>query len=98
MVFNLSQIKDLELKQRTEKDQHDGICYETSGGKVFLVIHKNTIEVRTDERLRDVLCEKYESVMDSRHFGKGGIEIVVNAQLTDEELADLVRLSYRLSQ
>ena len=98
MVFDLSQIKDLSSKQRAKKDQHNGICYEAPNGKVFLVVHKNTIEVRTDERLKDVLCEKYESVMESRHFGKGGIEIVVDAQLTDEELVDLVRLSYRLSQ
>ena len=98
MVFDLSQIRDLEMVQRAEKDQHDGVCYETPAGKIFLVVHKNTIEVRTDERLKGVLCEKYESVMESRHFGKGGIEIVLGAQLTDEEVVDLVHLSYRLSQ
>lgn len=86
------------MHQRAEKDRHDGICYETPNKKIFLVVHNNTIEVRTDARLKNLLCQKYESVMESRHFGKGGIEIVTDAQLTGEELADLVRLSYRLSE
>ena len=97
MVFDLSQIKDLEIKPETTKDSHGGVCYQTPSEKTFLVVHKNTIEIRTDEKLRDVLCEKYESVMLSRHFGRGGIEIVLGAQLTESEIIDLVRLSYRLS-
>ena len=98
MVFAISQIKDLEYSQRAERDKHNGVCYETPDGKIFLVMHKNTLELRTDEKLKNVLCERYESVMESRHFGKGGIEVVMSAQLTDEELVDLVRLSYQLSQ
>ncbi|MBR2996899.1 hypothetical protein IKF33_00445 [Candidatus Saccharibacteria bacterium] len=66
--------------------------------RAFLVVHKNTIEVRTDAKLREVLCEKYESVMESRYFGKGGIEIVMSGQLTDSEVRDLVRLSYDLTK
>ena len=97
MVFDLSEIKDLEFTEQEQKDSHGGTCYQTPAEKIFLVVHKNTIEVRTDEKLRDVLCEKYESVMLSRHFGRGGIEIVQGAQLTDTEIVDLVRLSYRLS-
>lgn len=66
--------------------------------KVFLVENKNTIEVRTDPELKHVLTDKYESVMESRYFGRGGIEIVLAGyQLDDAELADLVRLSYNLS-
>ena len=66
--------------------------------KVFLVVNKNTLEVRTDEELRKLLVEKYESVMESRYFGKGGVEIVVAGnQLSEDELFDLVRLSYNLS-
>ena len=50
------------------------------------------------EELRKLLTEKYESVMDSRYFGHGGIEIVLaGKQLEDSELDDLVRLSYNLS-
>ena len=66
--------------------------------KAFLVVNKNTIEVRTDEELRKLLVEKYESVMESRYFGRGGIEIVLaGKQFSAEELDDLVRLSYNLS-
>ena len=65
--------------------------------RVFLVVNKNTIELRTDAELRRHLTAEYESVMDSRYFGKGGIEIVLAGQLSDGELADLIRLSYNLS-
>ena len=66
--------------------------------KAFLVVRKNTVEVRTDKKLRDLLREKYESVMESRYFGKGGIEIVRSGQISDEEINDLVRLSYQLTK
>ena len=65
---------------------------------MFLVVNKNTIETRTDAELRKLLVEKYESVMESRYFGKGGVEIVLaGGQLSDDELDDLVRLSYNFS-
>ena len=67
--------------------------------KVFLVVNKNTIEVRTDEKLKKLLVQKYESVMESRYFGRGGIEIVAaGKQLKREEIEDLVRLSYNLTK
>ena len=71
---------------------------EGDEGKVFLVKNKNTIEVRTDEKLGKVLVQKYESVMKSRYFGKNGIEIVDSGQLEDSEIEDLIRLSYNLSK
>ena len=67
------------------------------GEKVFLVVNKNTVEVRTDEKLSELLREKYESVMGSRYFGRGGIEIVLTEQLSKAEVEDLVRLSYNLT-
>ncbi|MBQ9180837.1 hypothetical protein IJ135_01955 [Candidatus Saccharibacteria bacterium] len=71
---------------------------ENASGKVFLVINPHTIELRTDHELMRLLTEKYESVMPSRYFGRGGIEIVLaGAQLSEEELYDLARLSYNLS-
>lgn len=66
--------------------------------KVFLVENKNTIEVRCDRGLSKLLQEKYESVMESRYFGRGGIEIVMSGQLEKTELEDLVRLSYNLTK
>ena len=45
-----------------------------------------------------MLENKYESVMESRYFGRGGIEIVIAGnQLPEDELCDLVRLSYNLT-
>ena len=65
---------------------------------VFLVVNKNTIEVRTDEKLGKFLIGKYESVMRSRYFGKGGIEIVDTGQLGKNEIEDLIRLSYNMTK
>lgn len=65
--------------------------------KAFLVVRKNTIEVRTDGRLGEKLKSEYESVMESRYFGRGGIEIVMSGQMSREEIEDLVRLSYNLT-
>lgn len=65
---------------------------------VFLVVNKNTFEMRCDGKLAKLLREKYESVMDSRYFGRGGIEVVDAGQLNDDEVADLIRLSYNLSK
>ena len=67
------------------------------GEHVFLVINENTLELRTDQKLARVLINKYESVMESRYFGRGGIEIVPAGQLTDVEILDLIRLSYNLT-
>lgn len=78
-------------------DKKDNI-YTVVGGKAFLVLHPNTIEVRTDGNLKRLLTEKYESVMESRYFGKGGIEIVLSGQLALDEVQDIVRLSYNLTK
>ena len=94
MVFDISEIKNLsDYKKKTEESRD--LYYK--GEKVFLVVNKNTIEIRTDDQLGRLLREKYESVMESRYFGKGGIEIVLAGQLNQAELYDLVRLSYNLS-
>ena len=84
------------LEEFTEKVEKDRTLY-LKDEKVFLVVWPKTVEVRTDEKLRDLLQEKYESVMQSRYFGKGGIEIVLTEQLSKDEIEDLVRLSYNLS-
>lgn len=80
-----------------EKSKTGGEVFLCSNEKAFLVRHTETIEVRTDAKLKKVLTEKYESVMASRYFGAGGIEIVLSGQLSREELEDLVRLSYNLT-
>jgi predicted DNA-binding protein (MmcQ/YjbR family) len=94
MVFDLSQVTGIgDYQEKTEKER----TLYFKGDKVFLVVNKNTIEVRTDGELKKLLTEKYESVMESRYFGRGGIEIVLAGQLGVNDLNDLVRLSYNLS-
>ncbi len=94
MVFDVSKISgigEFTVKSEPERDLY------FRGQLVFLVMHRNTIEVRCDSRLSEHLKEKYESVMESRYYGKGGIEIVLAGQLSPQEVEDLIRLSYNLT-
>ena len=95
MVPNLSQINGIDAY--TSKQEGDRTVY-FKGNKAFLVVNKHTIEVRCDDQLSQHLEEQYESVMESRYFGRGGIEIVPTNQLSEQELADLIRLSYTLTK
>lgn len=99
MVFDISKISNnLDYIKKTEKNNGNFRDVYLKGEKAFLIVNKNTIEVRTDSELRKLLVDKYESVMESRYFGKGGIEIVLaGAQLSLDEIKDLVRLSYDLT-
>ena len=94
MVFDVSEISG--IGGYTEKQEKERTLYY-KGEKAFLVVNKNTIEVRTDLELAKNLQEKYESVMESRYFGRGGIEIVLANQLSPEEIQDLIRLSYNMT-
>ena len=103
MVLDLSEINGIEnydakvdIDIKPDKPTKKRTLYYRDK-KVFLVDNEKTLEVRTDEKLAENLKEKYESVMESRYFGKGGIEIVPAGQLTDQEIKDLIRLSYDLS-
>lgn len=99
--MNLAEISGIgeytERKRRVSDTEEDAL-YLAPNEKVFLVIRPKTIEVRCDSKLSKVLREKYESVMESRYFGRGGIEIVPSGQLEEAELQDLVRLSYNLTK
>ena len=94
MVFDVSEVGG--IGEYTRKDEKGRTLYY-KGEKAFLIVNKNTIEVRCDAELSKTLQEKYESVMESRYFGRGGIEIVLTNQLSPEEVQDLVRLSYNLT-
>lgn len=94
MVPDLSQINGVD-DYETKKEESRTLYQKQD--KVFLVANKNTLEVRCDEKLSQVLQEKYESVMESRYFGRGGIEIVPSGQLSEQEIKDLIRLSYDLT-
>ena len=94
MVLNISKISgigDFSIQSEKERDLY------LKDGRTFLVLHRNTIEIRCDEKLSTYLQAKYESVMESRYFGKGGIEIVLAGQLNQQEIEDLIRLSYNLT-
>lgn len=94
------QPRTLYFKKTNEQDKPNEQNKSTAptAPKAFLIVNKNTIEIRTDSELGKLLVNKYESVMESRYFGRGGIEIVVAGhQLSEPELYDLVRLSYNLS-
>lgn len=99
MVPDLSKVTGIgEYTEATEKHNEKVRTLFYKNGKVFLVENKNTIEVRTDGELRKLLTKKYESVMESRYFGRGGIEIALAGnQLKTDEIQDLIRLSYNLS-
>ena len=94
MVFDVSKISGIGEFELTAQQRQ---VYKV-GSRAFLVVNKHTIEVRTDEKLRKLLIQKYESVMESRYFGRGGIEIVNSGQLKEDEIEDLVRLSYNLTK
>lgn len=94
MVSDISKIAGIgEYTEKKEKDRTLYMVHE----HVFLVVNPNTIEIRCDEKLAKLLTEKYESVMESRYYGRGGIEIVLAGQLSDVELEDLIRLSYNMT-
>ncbi|MBR0403569.1 MmcQ/YjbR family DNA-binding protein [Candidatus Saccharibacteria bacterium] len=95
MRFNIKKVTG--IGEFDSEDTASGMTYIVPNGKVFCIVRPNTIEVRTDENLKKLLMEKYESVMESRYFGRGGIEIVPSGQMSDDEIYDLVRLSYNLS-
>ncbi len=99
MVSEFSEINPANISglgPYTSREEPKRTLY-LKGDKAFLVMSKATIEVRTDAKLSALLQEKYESVMQSRYFGRGGLEIVLAGQLEPTELADLIRLSYNLT-
>ena len=94
MVFDVSKISGVgEFTVQKEKDRE----LYLKNGRTFLVMHRNTIEVRCDQKLSELLKERYASVMESRYFGRGGVEIVLAGQLSENDLADLIRLSYNMT-
>ena len=97
-LAKVSGIGEYAAQKRKVNDSEEDTLYLTPNEKVFLVVRPKTIEVRCDSKLGKVLREKYESVMESRYFGRGGIEIVPSGQLEEAELQDLVRLSYNLTE
>ena len=100
MVFDLSKISGIgDYSEKTDKERKLFYVKKSDDSeKPFLIVNKNTFEIRCDQKLSELLINKYESVMESRYFGKGGIEIVPTSQLEETETNDLIRLSYNLTK
>lgn len=74
---------------------------ETGEGKLFAIIADGSdplrVSLKCDPQLAVTLREKYESVLPGYHLNKKHWNtIICSGQLSDDEIKDLVRLSYRL--
>lgn len=97
-MIDITEISGIgEFTQKPHGEKNEDAVYEAPNGKAFLVKRPKTLEVRCDAKLSKLLREKYETVMESRYFGRGGVEIVPSGQLEEAEIEDLVRLSYNMS-
>jgi predicted DNA-binding protein (MmcQ/YjbR family) len=69
--------------------------------KMFALIAEGNkparISLKTDPELNRNLQEKYESVLPGYHLNKKHwMTVICSGQLADDEIKDLMRLSYRL--
>lgn len=74
---------------------------ETGEGKMFALIADESkplrVSLKCDPVLAETLREKYESVQPGYHLNKKHWNtLLLTGQLDDEEVKDLVRLSYQL--
>ena len=70
-------------------------------GKMFALVAEGkdppNLSLKCDPQLAVVLREKYETVVPGYHLNKKHWNtIICSGQLTDDEIKDLARLSYRL--
>jgi predicted DNA-binding protein (MmcQ/YjbR family) len=74
---------------------------ETGEGKLFAIIADGSkplrVSLKCDPELAKNLREKYESVLPGYHLNKNHWNtIICTGQLSEDEIKDLARLSYRL--
>lgn len=74
---------------------------ETGGGKFFAIIADESkplrISLKCDPQLAELLRAKYETVVPGYHLNKKHWNtILCTGQVPDDELQDLIRLSYNL--
>lgn len=74
---------------------------ETGEGKLFALVTVDSkplrVSLKTDPKLSETLRERYEEVQPGYHLNKKHwITIINTGQLRDDEIKDLVRLSYDL--
>lgn len=74
---------------------------ETGGGKMFAIVGEKSdpvrISLKCDPQLAITLREKYESIVPGYHLNKKHWNTVIcTGQLSQDEVFDLIRLSYNL--
>lgn len=74
---------------------------ETGEGKMFALISTGSkplrVSLKCDPNLAETLREKYETVVPGYHLNKKHWNtIICSGQLAEDEIHDLVRLSYQL--
>ena len=78
---------------------HDDVPGQSA--KIFAMIWEDSrplrVNLKCDPQLSLNLQEKYESVLPGYHMNKKHwITVICSGQLSDDEVTDLARLSYRL--
>jgi len=74
---------------------------ESGEGKLFAIIADGSkplrLSLKCDPQLAEVLREKYESVIPGYHLNKKHWNtLLLTGQVPEDEVQDLIRLSYRL--
>lgn len=69
--------------------------------KMFALVEEGSkpvrVSLKTDPTLNKTLQERYETVLPGYHLNKKHwMTVICSGQLSDEEVKDLARLSYRL--
>ena len=73
----------------------------STSGKMFALIAEKSkpiqLSLKCDPQLAELLRERYETVVPGYHLNKKHWNtIICTGQLSDDEIKDLARLSYRL--
>ena len=75
--------------------------YRAANDKIFALIAEDSkplrVSLKCDPNLSELLREKYESVLPGYHLNKKHWNtIILTGQLSDDEVRDLIRLSFDL--
>lgn len=103
-LYNFWTDKNLEELGEFESQTAKNILensHESGDKAIFAIIHEDNrplkIEMKTGKILAKTLREAHESVVPSKLMNEREWNLIIgNNQLDDEEIKDLLRLSYRL--
>lgn len=74
---------------------------KSAGDKMFAIVQKDSkplrVSLKCDPQLAELLREKYETIVPGYHLNKKHWNTVIcSGQVPEDELHDLIRLSYNL--